>query len=154
MDDGDRPLQVFISSRMRKNLARERAIVASEINTCGGGLFKAWRWEEDGVSGASEINLCKTAASESDGIVLLLANDVSPIVEAEFQAAWKSRALCFVFTKKTRGLTANCRRFVERLAKLKVTPLRFQNESELRSSLQTKLMHAVRRELRAQRRRR
>ncbi|XYH95544.1 hypothetical protein ACMHYB_48345 [Sorangium sp. So ce1128] len=133
------PLTVFVSSRMRAGLDNERTLTATIID--GLGLARAWLWERDGLNGPCERELCLTAARTSDVLVLLLGDDISPIVKAEFEAAYSAHAHCVVLAKRTFQPSRHCLTFIRRLAKRTIIPINFQNESELRTYL-TQRIHA------------
>jgi hypothetical protein len=81
-------LRVFISSRMNGSLDDERAAVVEAISTFP--THRAWAWENDAPAGALHSeNECIGYARSSDELVLLLATDLTPITEAEYQAAKK-----------------------------------------------------------------
>jgi nucleoside phosphorylase len=143
------PLQLFVSSRMTPALTRERTIVAKTIESFGEGLVRAWLWEKNGFAGPSERNTCVEAARVSDLLVLLIADDISPVVKAEVRSAVDAGATCFVFAKRIATVSSGCRAFISTLAKRSVPTLQFQNASELRTHLvqrfQRYLLHAARR---------
>lgn len=146
------PLMLFVSSRMDVGLRRERLAVAKAVKAFGD-LARAWLWEQDGVAGPSERSMCVATAGSTDVLVLLVQDDVSPIVRAEFNAAYAAGAICFVFTKSGRAATKRCRRFLATLAKRGILPLRFQNESELRTHVVQRLRGHIVGAVRAERRR-
>jgi hypothetical protein len=87
------------------------------------------------------------AASASDLLILLLADDVSPTVRAEIRAALASRAPFVILAKQGPSMTAPCRRLVGALAKKGFPALAFRNASELRThviqALQRHVLNAV-----------
>lgn len=142
LSDRLKPIVLFVSSRMVKELARERQIVARTVDAFGG-VATAWTWEQNGVGGGSQRSLCLSAARQASMLVLLLRNEVSPIVRAEFKAAHDAGATCLVFAKRAASVTPECRRFISRLTRLGIRPLQFRNHSELRLRVVDELRRVI-----------
>jgi len=125
---------MFVSSRIGLDLDGERELVASTIDDLSSDFARAWLWERDGLGGQSVRETCLHFARGSDMLILLVGQDVSPIVEAEFDTAFDAGVTCIVL-RKPAFATLRCRRFLTRLARRGVMPLNFQNHSELRTHL-------------------
>lgn len=134
---------MFVSSRIGVDLDDERRSVAETIDGLSTGFARAWLWERDGAGHRSIKDICCRAAACSDMLILLIGRDVSPIVQAEFEAAHSAGVSCLVFCKPSK-LTPRCRAFLRRLATRGLLPLNFQNDSELRTHLVQRVHGRVR----------
>lgn len=93
-------LKIFVSSEMRsKKLASERAAAAEAIEALGSAT--AWYWERDAVAGPySAEAVCLNQAATSDGLILLISDEITRVVEQEFLAAQSKHVPIFIFLEK------------------------------------------------------
>ncbi|MFG6402488.1 hypothetical protein [Microbacterium sp. P04] len=142
---------------MNGTLEGERRIAADTIDRLE--TYRAWWWERDAPTGVLHSEReCVKFAGTSDGLVLLVAGDLSPIVYAEYGAAKEAAAERYIFVRVRQGevLPDDVSSFIEAERATAVTR-NFQNEAELESHLYRALIHtAVRaaREVQLGRRRR
>ncbi len=136
-------LRVFVSSQMRDDvLATERRVVVETINDSP--MHHAWCWEDDAPAGAlhSEAE-CLGYAASSDGLVLLLASELTAVTRAEYEAARQNGADRYVFLRTGVQLGADAKRFVEQEQRDRTITKNFANVSELRTSLTGALMSSA-----------
>jgi tetratricopeptide (TPR) repeat protein len=90
-------VRVFISSKMQgEAFRRERAAVARAIESLP--ALRAWYWERDAHAGPyCTHELCVSTARTSDGLVLLVGDEITDITRDEFFAAYAAGAPCFIF---------------------------------------------------------
>ncbi len=135
----------FVSSRMRGDpLVVERSAVISEIEKWFP-FTKPWAWEQDATAGpySSEAE-CVGQAATADGLMLILADTLTPITEKEFAAAKAAGAACFILLKDGVTRDPSTAKFVADERK-SATTVRFRNESELRSHVTRSIaLYAVR----------
>jgi hypothetical protein len=142
-------LRFFVSSRMNGTLDIERKIAADTIERLV--THRAWWWERDAPTGVLHSeNECVKFARTSDGIVLLVGGELSPIVYSEYRAAKTASAERYIFVRVREGevLPADVGAFVERERSTAVTR-NFRNEAELESHLYQALIHTSVRAARA-----
>lgn len=126
---------------MNGTLDGERKIAADTIERLV--THRAWWWERDAPTGVLHSeNECVKFARTSDGIVLLVGGELSPIVYSEYRAAKIASAERYIFIRVREGdvLPADVRDFVDHERKTAVTR-NFQNEAELESHLYQALIH-------------
>ncbi len=95
----------------------------------------AWYWERDANAGPySSEAICLGHARTSDGLILIIADEITPITRKEYNAAKRACAPRYIFLKQgvTRSDAAN--RFIARERHHAVT-VNFQNASELQSRI-------------------
>src|SRR5438876_10064041 len=80
--------RIFISSKMAGGAFKnERPAAARAIESLP--EFRAWYWERDARAGPySSRDLCTKTARTSDGLVLILGDELTPITRDEFVAAY------------------------------------------------------------------
>lgn len=136
-------LRYFISSRMNGSLDSERKIAAATVERLV--THRAWWWERDAPTGVLHSEReCIKFAETSDGLILLVAGELSGIVYSEYQAAKRATAERYIFIRETEGkaLPADVQKFVEQERDTAVTR-NFQNEAELESHLYAALIHTA-----------
>ena len=124
-------LKIFVSSRTA-GLKDERATVVQAIEQ--NPTAEAWYWERDAHSGPYPIeDMCVANARTSDGFVIILGEDLSPIVVKEFESAHDAGVPCYPFIKAGITHTFEVQDFVERIRRLEYVTKNFNNCSELRT---------------------
>lgn len=126
---------------MNGTLDSERKIAADTIERLV--THRAWWWERDAPTGVLHSeNECVKFARTSDGIVLLVGGELSPIVYSEYLSAKSASAERYIFIRVREGdvLPADVRDFVDEERRTAVTR-NFQNEAELESHLYQALVH-------------
>jgi hypothetical protein len=93
-------LRVFISSEMRTGrLRRERLAVASVVDKHPDA--EPWLWERNARAGRySSFEVCVGTARTSDILLLILADELTDVTEAEWRAAKDGGANCALFAKR------------------------------------------------------
>jgi hypothetical protein len=128
-------LKVFVSSQMRGSLLiAERQTAAKAINKTGFAL--AWLWENNACTGPySAEAVCLGHARTSDGLVLILADQLTPITQKEYEAAHLAGVPCYIFLKQGARRDRKAERFVrEGRAKSTITA-NFKGLSELETQV-------------------
>jgi hypothetical protein len=136
-------MKIFVSSKMRDGtLRRERKAAAEAIEATP--ISLAWYWERDAKAGPySSERVCVGHARTSDGLVLILSDDITPITRREFRAAKTAGAPCFILVKEGAALSASVRRFLARERRGAISQT-FSNLSELRTAVTGAInFHAV-----------
>lgn len=136
-------LRYFISSRMNGTLDSERKVAANTVERLV--THRAWWWERDAPTGVLHSEReCIKFAQTSDGLVLLVAGELSGIVYAEYAAAKSAAAERYIFIRVQDGedLPNDVKDFIDRENQSAVTR-NFQNESELESHLYQALIHTT-----------
>lgn len=135
-------LRYFVSSRMNSTLSEARRRAAATIDRMP--THRAWWWERDAGMGVLHSEQeCVKYAGASDGIVLLIAGELSPIVYAEYAAAKAASAqrYIFIFDREGTDLPDDVRAFVDR-ERGSVVTRNFQNEAELETHLYQALIRS------------
>jgi len=132
-------LKVFISSQMRDNvLNAERQTAAKAIDRTGFAI--AWLWENDACAGPySAEAICLGHARTSDGLVLLLAEQLTPITQMEYEAASLAGVPCYIFLKQGAQHDRKVERFIKTVREKTAVTAKFQGLSELETQV-TKAM--------------
>jgi hypothetical protein len=127
---------------MRGFALKEERIAAAKVID-GSGFARAWYWERDANAGpyCSE-QLCLGMARTSDGLVLLLASDITPITQREFMEARKHGVPCFVFQKDDAEPDDEVRAIVD-LARSDGITVKFRNISELQTQILSSIYHHI-----------
>ena len=136
-------LKVFVSSQMRGDvLLNERRTADRAIKKTG--YATPWLWENDACAGpySSEV-ICLGHARTSDGLVLILAQQLTPITQKEYEEADHAGAWCYVFLKQSAKRQNKTDRFVSRVRKKGNTTVNFRNLSELESQITQALKKSV-----------
>lgn len=147
--------RIFISSKMDGSLDEERSRTAAAVNRLD--THKAWWWEADAPAGVLHSeNECIKFAGSSDGLILLVAGDLSKIIYSEFSAAVDASAERYIFIRDDGDIPDEVRAFIKKERESVVTR-NFQNVAELETHVYQSLKRtAVRamREVQLERRRR
>jgi hypothetical protein len=135
-------LKIFVSSRMRGGvLSAERAAAVQAVE--GSSFATAWYWERDAKAGPySAEAICLGHARTSDGLVLILARDLTPVTYREYMAAQSAGAPCYILLKESVSRTKEVRRFIDQQRSRAVT-VHFGNLSELRTQITDALFNYV-----------
>lgn len=123
-------------------LAAERRVAVEAIEELP--IAYAWCWERHAKAGeyCAEA-VCINHAATSDGLVLILEDDLTPITQKEYEAAGRAHAPRFIFLKDGAAQTEAASRFVRRQQRQAITR-NFRNASELRTFILEALsFHAV-----------
>lgn len=129
---GSRALRIFISSKMRRRpLYSERLAAAEAVESLPG--HRAWIWERDANAGpySSEL-VCVRHARTSQGLILLLARDLTELTEKEYVAARDNGVPRYIFLKAGARPKAAVRDFVK-AERATAVYQRFGNTNELKS---------------------
>jgi hypothetical protein len=137
MSDGE--LQVFISSKMRRNALRaEREAAVAAVNEYPG--LKAWHWETCGFAAPyPPMDICLQAVRESHMLVLLLSKDITDNTAQEHELAVSLRIPDLIFIKDG-GLGKETRAYV---AKRQAAFLTFHSTSELKTLVTRSLIKEI-----------
>ncbi|MBF4511430.1 hypothetical protein ITJ66_02935 [Plantibacter sp. VKM Ac-2885] len=134
-------LRFFVSSRMNGTLDNERRIAADTIDRLV--THRAWWWERDALSGvAHSENECVKYAATSDGLVLLVAGELSGIVHAEYAAAKQAAVERYILIRDGDVIPSEVQAFIDQERKTTVTR-NFQNAAELESHLYQALIRTT-----------
>lgn len=149
-------MKIFVSSEMSSgSLRRERRAAAEAIERTG--IASPWWWEMSARAGPySAARVCLGHARTSDGLVLILATQLTSMTRREYLAARSRGVPRYIMLKASASRDGAAERFVRREQRDSVTEP-FRNLSELRTrvvgALAQQASTAVRREiLRAQQR--
>lgn len=126
-------LRIFISSSMAGGrLDQERRTAIATID--GVGFARAWAWERETTGGPSVVEACVAHAAGSDGLVLILDGELTPVARQEYRAARDQGRACYIFLKEGVRPSPAMEDFLEREGAA-VTVARFRNLAELETRL-------------------
>jgi len=135
----DKRLQVFLSSKMRRNvLAAERQAARNAIMSLG--VARVWDWETCGYADwRPPLEVCLQAVRESNALVLILGHDLTDHTRREHREAVKHNIPDFIFVKGSpRLLNQKARRYLRgRASRCKYQP--FGSADELQTYIQSGL---------------
>lgn len=128
-------LKVFVSSQMRGNvLNSERQAAAKAIEKTG--FAFAWLWENDACAGPySSEAVCLGHARTSDGLVLILAKQLTPITQKEYETADVAGVPCYIFLKQGSRRDLKADRFIKNVRAKATTTVNFKGLSELETQV-------------------
>jgi hypothetical protein len=128
-------LRIFISSQMRGGaLALERKAAIEHIRSSP--YFEPWSWEENAYASPScSEEVCVGNARNSDGLVLILGEELTPITEKEYLAAKERGVACMILVKEGVSPSRRAARFLETERRDHAVTVNFRNISELRSQI-------------------
>ena len=128
-------LKVFVSSQMRGNvLTKERQTVAEAIQKTGFAL--AWLWEDNACAGPySAEAVCLGHARTSDGLVLILAKQLTPITQKEYEAADLTGVPCYIFLKQGARRDRKAEQFINNVRAKSTITANFRGLSELETQV-------------------
>jgi hypothetical protein len=131
-------LRVFISSRMARNVLLDERLAAAEAVESNE-ILRAWYWERDAAAGpyCAEAT-CIGYARTSDALILILAEEISPVTRKEYEAASREGKPCLVFVKSNVEHDDETKEFISQVQRHSVTG-KFANVSELRTQITTAL---------------
>jgi hypothetical protein len=139
-------LRIFISSKMDGSLDEERRQAAEAVDRLD--AHKAWWWEQDAPAGVLHSEKeCIGIAATSDGLILLIAGAISPIIYAEYDAARGARAATYIFIRDDANIPEAERQFIQRERMTGVTR-NFRNTAELETHVYQSLKKAAVRAMR------
>jgi len=136
-------LQIFLSSKMRRNVLKsERHTARQAIKRLG--FARVWDWETWGhATNKPPIQVCLQAVRESHALVLILGRDLTDHTRREHREAVKHRIPDFIFVKESRSLlNESARRYLDRQAS-RCTYRCFGSTTELRTYIQSSLQEHV-----------
>jgi tetratricopeptide (TPR) repeat protein len=134
--------KIFVSSKMKGDaLKAERRAAIEAIQEFP--LADPWAWEDSAQAGpyCSERE-CVAQAGTSDGFVLILAEDITPITRSELNAAQAAGMPIFVMLKTGVTRDADLARLVKRIRGEGHTTVNFSSPGELKTRI-TKALHTV-----------
>jgi len=133
-------LRVFVSSQIREGiLAAERQAAVEAIESHPD--YRAWVWERDSAAGPySSAKVCVKQAQTSDALVLLLADDLTPVTAKEYRAAGRAGVPRFVFLKDVAARTEAAEKFVTLEQRRRIVTENFGNVAEMK----TQILNAIR----------
>ena len=130
-------LQLFLSSKMRRNVLQAERIVArkavesTEVWTC-------WTWEQHATAGPyPPMDLCLDAVKRSDALILVLGRDLTDHTREEYELAAALSMRRYVFVKAG-NLRQHTRDFLGEIQS-DVTYQRFGNVGELETMVKDSL---------------
>jgi hypothetical protein len=131
--------KVFISAQMRGNVLKdEREAAVQAVDSFG--LTRAWAWERDAAAGPySAESVCIEHARTSDSLVLILAEELTPVTRKEYMAARDEGATRYVFIKEGCIQTAQVKSFINKERAHALVTKKFRNVSELQTHITTAL---------------
>lgn len=137
-------LKMFISSKMRGGvLTVERVRAAAAVETLPK-LAHAWYWERDAHAGpyCSE-EICLGHAATADGLILILADDLTPITRREFEIAYDQGVPVYLFLDQRAIPDADAQEFISEQQQnaRRVTTKGFNTVGELETHIQDALQH-------------
>jgi hypothetical protein len=141
-------LQWFVSSRLKGDCLRaeREAAIAAIMETQ---IIIPWAWERNSLAGHYPYEeTCIHFASKSDGLILIVEGDVSPLCQKEYHAAATRKKPCYIFIKDGYEFEPAAEQFIAEQRKQGSNPIRFRNIQELKSllgkSLQAECVRAFR----------
>ncbi len=131
-----RPLEywkIFISSRMTGGALKSERIAAIEAVE-EFPLTRPWAWELSADAGpyCSERE-CVAQAGTSDGLVLIVEDEITPITRRELKAAREAGAPIFLMLKVGVARDAELQRFIKRVREQANTTANFSSAGELKT---------------------
>lgn len=128
-------MKVFISSQMTGGaLDTERVAAAEAIEATS--IARAWYWERDARAGPySSKEVCLRQARSSDGLVLLLAEELRPMVHDEYMAAYERGSPCYIMLKDVAGREPDADEFIARERERPAITRGFRSVSELKTEI-------------------
>ncbi len=127
--------KIFVSSKMNGGaLEIERRAVIEAIQEFP--LAHPWAWEDSAEAGpyCSERE-CVAQAGTSDGLVLILAEEITPITRSELNAAQAAGVPIFVMLKTGVTRDANLEKLVKRIRGEGQTTVNFSSPGELKTRI-------------------
>jgi tetratricopeptide (TPR) repeat protein len=131
--------RIFVSSKMFGGAFREERLAAARaVESLP--EFRAWYWERDARAGpSSSRDLCVRTARTSDGLILLLGDELTDITRNEFTAAHEAGVPCFIFLDERMTRNAAADAFVKAEWAWAVTQL-FASADELEKRVRLALI--------------
>ncbi len=131
--------KIFVSSKMSGGaLKAERWAAAEGIEE--GLPWRAWTWEESAAAGpyCSEPE-CVRQAGTSDGLVLILEDEITPVTRSELKAAQDAGVPVFVMLKTGVARDAELERLIKRIRGEGNTTVNFSSPGELKTRVASAL---------------
>jgi tetratricopeptide (TPR) repeat protein len=127
--------RIFISSKMAGGALKAERIAAIEAVE-EFPLSRPWAWERSADAGpyCSELE-CIAQAGTSDGLVLIVEDELTPITRSEFEAARTAGAPIFMMLKTGAKREAELQRFIKRARGHAITTVNFSSTGELRTRI-------------------
>lgn len=137
----DNELQVFISSKMRKDTLQAERDAAVEVVKRYPGL-RPWHWETCGYAASyPPMEICLKAVKDSDILILLLGYDLTENTRKEHQAAVRLKIPDFIFVKHGR-LKKETHDYLSRHQQ-RVTYMVFKSINELKTMIAKSLSEEI-----------
>lgn len=140
----DNELQVFISSKMRKDALQAERNAAVQAARCYPGIIRPWHWEICGYAAPyPPMKICLEAVRNSDILILLLGYDLTDNTREEHRTAVRLKIPDFIFVKQGR-LKKETRGYLA-LHQNRATYMVFKSISELKTMVAKSLSEEIRR---------
>ena len=132
-------LQVFVSSKMHRNVLRKEREAARKA-ICALGFAQVWDWETCGYAGPKPpMEICLKAVRNSQALVLILGRDLTKNTKKEHREALDQGIPDFIFVKSAPAkLLPPARKYLERQKK-RCSYLCFSSPDELQSHIHLSL---------------
>lgn len=126
--------KIFVSSKMAGGALRdERAAAIEAIDIFP--LARAWAWERNANAGPySSERECVAQAGTSDGLVLIVDDELTAITRKEFEAARKGNAPVFLMLKEGANRSPELQRFIDDARSFAIT-VNFASTGELKTQI-------------------
>ena len=125
--------KIFVSSKMNGGaLKAERRAAVEAIEEFP--LTRPWAWEHHAVAGpyCSERE-CVAQAGTSEGLVLIVEDEITPITRSELKAAQAAGVPIFVMLKTGVARDVELERFIKRVRERANTTVNFSSPGELKT---------------------
>lgn len=136
-------LKIFVSSKMAGGVyVTERSSCAETVDQIG--FARAWYWERDSNAGpyCSE-KVCLGHAAMSDGLILILGDELTEITRKEYEVARARRIPTFVFIDQRFTRDVGTETFITSVRRRRSVTKDFGNIAELQSHVQDALVQFV-----------
>jgi len=135
-------LKIFISSKMRGEVLAVERVAAAEAVERIPDFASAWYWERDADAGPyCAEGICLGQAATADGLVLILAEELTPITRKEYELAYERGVPTYLLIDQRVMQDDAAQLFVEdRQRNADTTTKGFANVSELQTHILEALM--------------
>ena len=127
--------KIFISSKMAGDALKTERIAAIEAVE-EFPLSRPWAWERSAEAGpyCSERE-CVAQAGTSDGLLLIVEDELTPVTRSEFEAARRAGAPIFMMLKTGAVRDTELQRFIKHARDDGITTVNFSSPGELRTRI-------------------
>lgn len=135
-------MKIFISSKMRGEVLAVERVAAAEAVERIPDFASAWYWERDADAGPyCAEGICLGHAATSDGLVLILGDELTPITRKEYELAYERGVPTYLLIDQRVAQNAAAQLFIdERQQSSGTTTKGFANVSELQTHIIEALM--------------